>query len=382
MRRVHFINFIRKAAVLGAFFLAPLHFLKLGFGGLEIGLIVSAFGLAPLVFSFPTGWMNDRFSIRRVILAGLLAQGAALLLIGIVRRAPLMILVFLLFGIANNALDVSINSLYYKDDSGENPNRKYGTYNFWLSLGPPAGILAGGALMGWAGYRALLAAFAGLTLFATLALRGLGSEKFALVKFREYRSNFMRKKVLAFSLFLFVLALHWGVEGTVYSPFLRSRFGLDDFQVGLYISMAYLALAFSSLGVSRLEFNPERNRRLFLLGMSLSGLGLIFMVARDVRVSFLFRVIHEGGDGLIGALAVLYISGLFERRTIGGSAGILTALQTSGQMAGALAFSTLGFRSGLQYPFIIAGALLLANAVFGLHAVPQEEKLEEAPEPA
>jgi MFS family permease len=382
MRRVHFINFVRKAAVLGAFFLAPLHFLKLGFGGLEIGLIVSAFGLAPLFFSFPTGWTNDRFSIKRVILAALMAQGAALVLIGLVTRAPLMALVFLLFGIANNALDVSINSLYYKNESGGNPNRKFGTYNFWLSLGPPAGILVGGALMGWAGYRALLTVFAALTLVATLALHGLEGERLFIVRFREYRTNFMRKKVLAFSLFLFVLALHWGVEGTVYSPFLRTRFGLSDFEVGLYISLAYLALAFSSLGVSRLEFDPERNRRLFLLGMSLSGLGLIFMVVRDVRVSFLFRFIHEGGDGLIGALAVLYISGLFERRTIGGSAGILTALQTSGQMAGALVFSALGFRSGLQYPFYIAGALLLANAVFGLYAVPQEERLKEAPEAA
>jgi MFS family permease len=382
MRRVHFLNFVRKAAVLSAFFLAPLHFLKLGFSGLEIGLIVSAFGLAPLFFSFPTGWTNDRFSMKRVILAALLAQSSSLLLIGIVRQAALMACVFLLFGIANNALDVSINSLYYKDDSQGNPNRKYGTYNFWLSLGPPAGILVGGGLMGLAGYRTLLAVFAGLTLLAALALRGLGGERFSLVTVREYRSSFLRKRVLAFSLFLFVLALHWGVEGTVYSPFLRSRFGLNDFQVGLYISMAYLALAFSSLGVSRLEFNPARNRRLFLLGMALSGLGLIFMVARDVRVSFLFRFIHEGGDGLIGALAVLYISGLFEKRTIGGSAGILTALQASGQMAGALAFSSLGFRSGLQYPFYIAGALLLANAAFGLYAVPQEGKLVQAPEPA
>jgi hypothetical protein len=51
-------------------------------------------------------------------------------------------------------------------------------------------------------------------------------------------------------------------------------------------------------------------------------------------------------------------------------------------MAGALVFSALGFRSGLQYPFYIAGALLLANAVFGLYAVPQEERLKEAPEAA
>ncbi len=106
--------------------------------------------------------------------------------------------------------------------------------------------------------------------------------------------------------------------------------------------------------------------------MVLSGAGLMAMTVGDVRLSFLFRFIHEGGDGLMGAFSVLTISRLFERRTIGGSAGILTALQTSGHMAGALVFSSIGFRAGLHVPMIVAGAILLANAAFGLHAVPRD----------
>ncbi|MGZ7064772.1 MAG: MFS transporter [Candidatus Aminicenantales bacterium] len=372
IRRVHFVNFVRKLTLTTVLFLAPLHFLKLGFSGLQIGIIVMCFSFAPIVFSFPTGWMNDRFSMKTVILSALLAQGGLFLLISLTRSAGPMAAVFLLVGIANNALDVSANSLYYKDDTDRNPNRKFGVYNFWLAIGPPIGLLIGGALSFYSGYRTLLAVFAVFTAFAAMALRGFGGDKFSVVTIREYRSSVFRKKTMAFSAFLFILAIHWGVEGTVYSPFLRARFGLNDFEVAAYMALAYLALASGSLAVSRLSFRPERNRALLLVGIALSGLGLMAMIQTDVRLSFLFRFVHEAGDGLMGALVLLTISRLFERRLIGGSAGILMTFQTMGLMTGALVFSSVGFRAGLQYPFYIAGALLAANAVFGLYAVPRE----------
>ncbi len=139
-----------------------------------------------------------------------------------------------------------------------------------------------------------------------------------------------------------------------------------------YMAGAYLALALAAFLVGRLAYDPVRNRRLFLLGMVLSGAGLVLMTVGDLRLSFLFRFLHEGGDGLMGAFVVLTISRLFEKKTIGGSAGILTTLQTSGHVAGSFAFSWLGFRAGLQVPMIVAGIILLANAAFGLYAIPRE----------
>lgn len=372
IRRVHLINVVRKFTLTTAFFLAPLHFLKLGFGGVEIGLIISSYSVAPIVFSFPTGWMNDRLSMNAVIRTALLAQGLVFVLIGLAPGAGLMAGLFFLLGIANNAMDVSTQSLYYKDDTQPDPNRKYGLYNFWLAVGPPAGLVAGGALNFFSGYRTLMAAFAVLVAAGALFLRGFGHERFSVVTMKEYRATILRKKTLAFSAFLFILAVHWGVEGTIYSPFLRQHFGLNDFGVALYMALAYLALAGASFAVSRLPFSPARDRRLLLVGIALSGAGLFFMVQDDVRLSFLFRFVHEAGDGLMGALILLTISRLFEKRLIGGSAGVLLSIQTMGLMSGAMAFSSIGFRAGLQYPFYIAGALLAANAVFGLYAVPRE----------
>jgi MFS family permease len=64
--RIHFINFARTLTVTSILFLIPLHFLKIGFNGMQIGVIISMFALAPLLISFPTGWINDRFSMAGV----------------------------------------------------------------------------------------------------------------------------------------------------------------------------------------------------------------------------------------------------------------------------------------------------------------------------
>lgn len=378
-QKIHLVNFSRRLALTTVIFLAPLHFMTAGLSGVQIGAVVSALAVAPLLVSFPTGWINDRFSMKRMITAGLIAMSACFVLLGAAHRFPVFAGLFLLLGVANNVIDVSLNSLYFKDGSQAEVNRKYGIFIFWAALGPAVGLMLGGVALAAGGFRALLAGAAALTAMASLVSRGFGGETFAAVSFREYRGNLARKETFLFALMLFVLAMHWGVEGTVFSPFLRAAFGLGDRGLALYIGAAYLALAGSAFFVSRRGFDPAANKRLFLAGMIMSGAGHVLLVQPNVYVSWLFRAIHEGGDGLMGALTFLYIAKLFEKKTIGGSAGLLLAIQTTGHMTGALLFSALGQRSGLAAPFVASGLLLLANAVFAGFVLPWREKALPAP---
>jgi DHA1 family quinolone resistance protein-like MFS transporter len=364
--KIHFVNFCRKLTVTSVFFLIPLHFLSIGFSGWQIGIVISLFALAPLLISFPTGWINDRFSIAGVVHAALFAECALFLLIAWAQSFYLMAALFLFLGMANNALDISINSMYYKDETDMDPNKKYGTYIFWVGLGPALGVLAGGFLTQFGNFQALLAVFSALTMIVLLLIRHFDHQRFWLVSFKEYRNSLLQKKTLLFVVFIFILALHWGVEGTVYSPFLEKFFGLNKLQVSFYISIPLSALAFTAFLVGFLRYNARLNKRLLLLSMALSGAGLILMVNHNVYISLFFRILHEIGDGGLGVLITLSISRLFERRSIGGSAGLLIAIQILGQMVGALVYSPLGYRYGLQYPFFISGALLLADAAYGL----------------
>jgi MFS family permease len=341
--------------------------LKLGFKGWEIGLVTSLYAFAPLLFSFPTGWANDRFSIKEIIRAALALFSLMFFILSRFHGFLPTAAVFLFLGVANNALDVSINSLYYKDDTAIDQNRKYSRLVSWQSLGSAAGPVIGGAIVTRAGFPVLFIACAAFLLAVQAFVPPLSSVRFGPVPRRVYKGTLLRPKTLLFSVMIFVIGLHWGLEGTVYSPFLRQYFNLSPFSLSLYISLSLLAMALASFLIAFIPFDLRVNKRIFLLSLILSGAGLILMVNRSLPLSFAFRLVHEIGDGLLGALVVLFISRLFARESIGGSGAALLTVMTCGHMVGALVFSTIGFRFGLVYPFLVAGGLLIADSVFSLY---------------
>jgi MFS family permease len=365
MATIHLINFCRKLTVNTLFFLIPLHLLKIGLTGWQIGTVVSFYGVAPLLFSFPVGWINDRFSIRRIIQGAVTLLSFLFLSLAFVNNFLILCCLFLFLGIANNALDVSLNSLYYKDDAHLDLNKKYGTLAFWLALGTATGTISGGALVYFANFRILFFVYSAFLLLILSFTRKVGKAKFSTISLKQYRIDLINKKTILFSILIFVLALHWGVEGTVYSPFLKSYFDLNDLQISLYISISLFFLAFSGLAIAFLRFDARLNQKIFLFALFVSGLGHILMVNPNVYVSLVFRIVHEIGDGLMGALIFLFISRLFQKESIGGSSGILLALMTLGHMLGAQIFAPVGYKFGLFYPFIITGFLLIANSVYG-----------------
>jgi hypothetical protein len=82
-------------------------------------------------------------------------------------------------------------------------------------------------------------------------------------------------------------------------------------------------------------------------------------------VSFGFRIVHEAGDGALGVLIAVFVSRLFAKKSIGGSAWMVLSVQILGQMVGGLLLTPLGFRYGLAIPFLVGGGLLIVNAVTG-----------------
>jgi hypothetical protein len=162
----------------------------------------------------------------------------------------------------------------------------------------------------------MFAVFAGFLALLQVFVGPLRQGRFVTVPIKAYGRNLLRKNTILFSTMIFMIGLHWGVEGTVYSPFLKNNLGLTTMELSLYVSLSLLALAFSALLIGRIPFDLRLNKR------------------------------------------------LFEKDSIGGSSALLLAVMTTGQMAGALIFSSMGYRYGLIYPFIAAGTLLTLNAGF------------------
>ena len=362
---IHFLNAARKFTVNSIFFLISLHFLKLGFTGWQIGLIMAFYASAPLLFSFPTGWINDRFTIRRVIQVALILLILSIFLINWTSSYPVMAVLFLFLGAANNALDISTNNFFYKDLTAMDQNRKYGLVSFWLAAGMAGGTFKGGLITYFTDFRTMFLVYTVLLLFVLLFLRTAAEEIPQRVRLKEYKAGLLNRKTARFALLVFFVTLHWGAEGTVYSPFLQSRFGLNNLQTSLYISIPLFFMASAAYAFRLFRHNLEQNRRIFLLAMAMSGAGLVLMTVNVLPLSFFFRIVHEVGDGLIGASIGVYVSRLFERKSIGGSTGLLTVFMTLGAMFGSLIFSTVGYRLGYHTAFIAAGVILLLNTIYG-----------------
>lgn len=365
LRRAFGLNFARSLAFTSVLFLLPLHFVRIGFNGWQIGIIVSLLSVAPLLSTFPAGWVNDRVSITGAVRAAFLADGLLLALLAATRSFPVVCAAFFLLGVANSVLDVSLASLTYKDETAIDQNRKYGLYVFWLGLGAVFGIAGGGLLVQKADFRVMLLLFAAILAVSAAFVRGLDGGRFHLTGLKDYGRDILRPKTLLFLVFVFFIGLHWAVEGTVYAPFLERRFGLTTLGSSLYMAAGLLFLPVGAILVGRRKFEPAKNRRLLFGSMVLSGAGLILSTAGPVGLSLGFRFVHDFGDGATGALVVLTISRLFEKKSVGGSAALVLAVQILAKMFGAMTLAPLGFRYGLQWPFLVAGALLLLDAAYG-----------------
>ena len=274
--RIHFLNFVRKLSVTSVLFLLPLHFLKprlrrLADRGHRLPV---RRGSAPRVLPHGLDQRPRLHGRRRPGRPSV--QGPALrppgLDHGVSRSWPPP---SSSSGLANNALDVSFKSLYYKDETDMDQNRKYGIYVFWMGLGPAVGILAAAFLIQVADFRPCFLAFAAIML-AILAAgpRRLTATRFHLVAFRDYGRDFLRPKTLLFVLFVFFLGPALGRRGDGLQPLPPDRSRPERSRAALFIAAELFFLPFSAAARRRRKFDPRANKRLVLAAMAALRRGL------------------------------------------------------------------------------------------------------------
>ena len=100
-------------------------------------------------------------------------------------------------------------------------------------------------------------------------------------------------------------------------------------------------------------------KKLFIYGMIVSGVTHALLTYPDVYISFIFRAIHEIGDGITTVALMVWIGQKFDKTRIGGDSGIFYVLMTLGSFFGALIYGPIGFEYGYAYPLIISGIITI-----------------------
>ena len=342
-------------------FYFPLHFDSLGFNGFEIGVFFSLYAVAGLVIALPSGLLNDRLDSKILIFVGILF--AAGYLLGLSFATSFILIAFFMFigGIGDRIFSLSTDSYILKKVNFRKGFR-FALYDAIKCFSAASALFIGGRLLFNFKMGVLLGITGALLVLVIPLIKFLPKTKISFQKLNLYVSDIINRRTIIFLSLLFIFTLHWGVEKTVYSLFLRDNLGLNISQMGLFMSIPVIGLGLFSIYIgNKFDKGLSLNKVLFTAFM-LSGFGLTMMaLSTNVYISFLFRIIHELGDGAFVVFMFVGVSSYFPKSRIGGNYGFVMLVTVLSSMIGSLVFSPIGDVYGYQVPHIIVGTLIFLS---------------------
>jgi MFS family permease len=138
----------------------------------ELGLSAEAYGLAFSAFfwiyapvQFFAGWLCDRFSVYRLMALGIIVWAAATVLIGFAGGFASLLLLRIMLGVGESISFPGSSKIIARHIPAERRGIANAAVAAGIALGPAAGTLAGGIILGSLGWRWIFFAFGIVTLF-------------------------------------------------------------------------------------------------------------------------------------------------------------------------------------------------------------------------
>jgi MFS family permease len=341
-------------------FALPVYLSSVGLSGYQIGILVSLYAVASIFVTFPTGVINDRWTIRLTMIAGFLMLSVYFLGLGLFDGFLIFLPLFLIGGLGNNLGDISLRTLAFKTKMEKREGRKFGTFSFVRILSMASGLFIGGTLTFLVGFRL---GFGIIALISLLVIPFISFKTTARyeAKLGQYRKDVLNKRVIFIGLIMFLFALHWGSERTAFGLFLKKDLGLDMFSFGLFTGLALPFFGIASLYFGRrIDSGRSNLKYVFFAGLVLSGAAYILGTIPIPLLSFATRIFHEFGDGMADISIYFWVSRMFDVKRVGGGWGVMYTVMLIGQITGSLVFGPLGEITGYSVPIIITGVTSIA----------------------
>jgi MFS family permease len=291
------------------FFYFPIYLNDNGFSGFQIGILMSIFSITGLIILFPAGILNDRFLSRSLLFISFLIGALCYFGILVSNIFIVMAIIFFFLGVNNNLSTTSFNSLIYKTINNSKA-KALGNLTFARSLGSASGLLISSIILLKLGFNLLFVIAALLSIILALFCLNLPKTKTKFVSILQYKTNFLRKEVIFFAIIMFLNAIHWGAEHTVYSLFLKNNLNLGWLGMGIYMSIPIIILAITAKKIGIKLSKKKDFNSILTFGLLFSGTGHILMSITPLAISFSFRILHEIGDAMIMVVMLVGIAKL------------------------------------------------------------------------
>jgi len=156
-----FLNYVDRGAIGIA---APLMKSQLGLSEEAYGLAFSAFFWFYAPVQLFAGWLCDRFSVYRLMAAGILLWAGSTLLMGLAGGFASLLVLRVMLGIGESISFPGSSKIIARHVPPERRGLANAAVAAGIALGPAAGTLAGGMILGQWGWRAIFLFFGVVTL--------------------------------------------------------------------------------------------------------------------------------------------------------------------------------------------------------------------------
>ncbi|HVU30871.1 MAG TPA: MFS transporter [Sphingomicrobium sp.] len=156
-----FLNYVDRGAIGIA---APLMKTELGLSEEAYGLAFSAFFWIYAPVQLFAGWLCDRFSVYRLMAAGILLWAASTLMMGFAGGMASLLVLRIMLGVGESISFPGSSKIIARHVPPERRGVANAAVASGIALGPAAGTLAGGLILGQWGWRAIFFAFGLVTL--------------------------------------------------------------------------------------------------------------------------------------------------------------------------------------------------------------------------
>jgi multidrug resistance protein len=359
----------------------PLFAERLGATPFQVGLIVTLYALAQLLFLPVWGWISDRVGRRPVLLISLLGTtGSFLLLAG----ADTVGGIYLARGLAG-FFAASIGTAQAVVTDVTPPSERAGGMGIIgaaFGAGMVVGPMLGGALAALYGVKApfyAIAILAGANFL--IALRALPESRppsLAPPRWDDLARSFIptpvrlvlavhEKRVGLFLYLFFHVFMAFAVLESMITLYLGLRFGADELDAALVFAWIGVFIALTQGVLLRRLVPLFGEMRLVAVGFVLMTLGLgAVPLAPSFAWFFVIGPVVAVGNGLAFPTFTSLFSKAFEAEQAGELLGQSQSMATTGRIVGPLWAGAVMGSVGLGAPFELAALLMLAALVLFL----------------
>jgi len=350
----------------------PLYAERLGAGPVQIGLLLTVYAFAQLLFLPAWGWVSDRIGRRPVILFSLLGTALSFALLS---RAESVEVIFAARGLAGFfAASIGTAQAVVTDVTREEDRASgMGVIGAAFGLGMVLGPAMGGFLARYspeAPFHAIIVLALANLVLAWLRLPETRPPDRSATRWRELGVALIptpgrllaavhdRRIGLYLTLFFFQFTAFAVLEGQI-TYYLSAAHAADEMDVAMIFAWIGLVLALTQ-GVALRRLVPVvGEERLVMLGLASMGIGLMAVaVAGSLAWFYVIGTLIAFGNGV----AFPTFTGLYSKACESEQAGELLAqsqsMATTGRIVGPVAAGYMMEHGALGTPFLLAGGVM------------------------